>query len=156
MSVLKMKANTRVFVQDFNRPNLVFSVRQKPSDKAEAIDGLVSYLQSSHGPDDVGIIYCLSRDDCEALAEELTERGVSSDFYHAGMTTVQRVLVQNAWQRGHTRIVVATIAFGMGIDHPRVRFVVHWTLSKSMEGYYQEAGRAVSVIAESAYYCVGM
>ena len=151
VSVLKMR-RTRVFVQDFNRPNLIFTVRQKPfgaGSSDAAFTSLLDYIREEHGGDDTGIVYCLSRKDTEELADWLTDRGIASDCYHAGMTTLQRVLVQNAWQRGDTRVVVATIAFGMGIDHPRVRFVVHWSLSKSVEGYYQEAGEEVDRSASS-------
>lgn len=103
---------------------------------------LLRYLQEEHDKDASGIIYCLSRDDCETVAAWLSAQGVSADFYHAGMPPAQRVLVQNSWQRGDIRVVVATIAYGMGVDAPHVRFVVHFTLAKSIEGYYQEAGRA--------------
>ncbi|KAF5836756.1 P-loop containing nucleoside triphosphate hydrolase protein [Dunaliella salina] len=90
-----------------------------------------------------GIVYCLSRDECEQVSRGLAElAGIRSSHYHAGMTPKQRMKVQEDWQRGIIQVIVSTIAFGMGIDKPDVRFVVHYTLSKSMEGYFQEAGRA--------------
>ena len=96
---------------------------------------LLAYMQREQAPDASGIVYCLSRDDCEDLALWLRARGgVAADFYHAGMPSAQRAIVQNRWQRGLTRVVVATIAYGMGIDAPRVRFVVHFCVPKSVEG----------------------
>lgn len=83
-------------------------------------------------------IYLLSRDDCEDLAAWLCACGFPADCYHAGMAAGARVAVQNAWQRGTVRVVCATIAYGMGIDHPGVRFVVHATLPKSVEGYVRQ------------------
>jgi RecQ family ATP-dependent DNA helicase len=163
ISSLRM-CNPRVFTQDFNRPNLLYVVRPRAATKQGSILQLVHYLKEEQSKDHTGIIYCLSRDDCEDVAEFLNMyAGLSADYYHAGMTSTQRVLVQNAWQRGQTKIVVATIAYGMGIDKPDVRFVVrmsvsptrpghadlnvtimqvHMCLAKSVEGYYQESGRA--------------
>ena len=156
--VLGMR-NISNFEQAFNRTNLIYSVRRKRVVKAGAdasggsngsvVEGkealyaqVLEYITKEHGPDDVGIIYALSRDDCEDLAIWLKLMGVSADFYHAGMPSKQRIIVQNSWQSGKTRIIVATIAYGMGIDFAAVRFVVHFTIAKSVEGYFQESGRA--------------
>jgi RecQ family ATP-dependent DNA helicase len=150
--VLGMK-NVSNFEQSFNRTNLIYSVRKKRNVKSEresnGLQGkealyaqVLDYITKEHGPTDVGIIYSLSRDDCEDLAIWLKLMGISADYYHAGMPSKQRVIVQNAWQSGKTRIIVATIAYGMGIDMPSVRFVVHFTIAKSVEGYFQESGRA--------------
>jgi bloom syndrome protein len=130
------------FVADFGRPNLVFTVRAKAAGASGFLLQLVSYIAQEHGASDVGIVYVLSRDDAEGLAGGLSTAGLAAAAYHAGMTTVARCAVQSAWSRGDVRVIVATIAFGMGIDAPHVRFVVHATLSKTLEGYYQEAGRA--------------
>ena len=87
-------------------------------------------------------MYCLSRDDSEVVAALITQHtGVPAAHYHAGMTPRQRTQVQNDWREGRARVVVATIAFGMGIDKADVRYVIHYTLSKSIEGYYQVPGR---------------
>ena len=86
-----------------------------------------------------GIVYTLSRSDAERVSEKLRERGVRAAAYHAGCEAQQRRHVQASWQRGETQVVVATIAFGLGIDKPDTRFVLHHTCSKSLEGYYQES-----------------
>ena len=138
---LKLRAPLS-FVADFGRPNLVFSVRPKAAGTSGFVLQLVTYIAREHEARDVGIVYVLSRDDAEGLAGALSAAGLTAAAYHAGMTTVARCAVQSAWSRGDVRVIVATIAFGMGIDAPHVRFVVHATLSKTLEGYYQEAGRA--------------
>ncbi|VDP27656.1 unnamed protein product [Schistosoma margrebowiei] len=89
-----------------------------------------------------GIVYCRTRTDCEELAEKLTSLGLSSRAYHAGLSKSEREDVQTGWSSGLYPIVVATISFGMGVDKPNVRFVLHWTLPKSLAAYYQESGRA--------------
>jgi RecQ family ATP-dependent DNA helicase len=129
-------------ISDFNRPNLSYEVRDKPGDKVAALEALLSFVKDERSAGDVGIVYCLSRDETEEVAAFLKTGGVSADIYHAGMTTLQRQAVQRLWQSGKLRVVVATIAYGMGIDCPHVRFVAHFTMAKSVEGYYQESGRA--------------
>ncbi|KAJ4163414.1 hypothetical protein LMH87_005146 [Akanthomyces muscarius] len=114
--------NCKIFSQSFNRPNLYYEVRPKGSS--------------------TGIVYALSRKGTESVAERLREQGISAYHYHAGMTPPEKVNVQTRWQKGTIKVVVATIAFGMGIDKPDVRFVIHHGLPKSLEGYYQETGRA--------------
>ena len=142
ITCLRMR-NVARFVQDFNRPNLVYSVRPRGSGKGAAAVQLLRYIREEQGADACGIVYCLSRTDTEEVAEFLSRvGGIAADYYHAGMTPAQKILVQNAWQRGDTRVVVATVAYGMGIDKPDVRYVVHLCIAKSLEGYYQEAGRA--------------
>lgn len=89
-----------------------------------------------------GIIYCNSRSKVERIAESLRNKGVSAQAYHAGLETAQREQVQRAFQRDNVQVVVATIAFGMGINKSNVRFVVHFDLPRSIESYYQETGRA--------------
>lgn len=125
-----------VFVAGFDRPNIRYTVveKQKP------IEQLQDFI--SLRPEDSGIVYCLSRKRVEEVAAKLRERGVEAAAYHAGMDSKARNRVQDAFQQDDTRVVVATVAFGMGIDKPNVRFVVHFDMPKNVEGYYQETGRA--------------
>ncbi|GAB4821155.1 hypothetical protein N2152v2_008201 [Parachlorella kessleri] len=145
-STLRMKA-PRTFQVSFFRGNLDFSVVEKSfvaseeSGLPEYMEEMLTYIMEHR--EQTGIVYCLSRDESEDVARQIRERtGVPAAHYHAGMTPKQRMEVQNDWREGRTQVVVATIAFGMGIDKADVRYVIHFTLSKSMEGYYQEAGRA--------------
>ena len=124
------------FRGSFNRRNLFYDVRPK----RRAYDQLVVYLRERREAS--GIIYCFSRAGTEDLAERLREDGFNAAAYHAGLPGEERHRRQEAFTRDDVRIIVATIAFGMGIDKPDVRFVVHYDLPKSLEGYYQESGRA--------------
>lgn len=136
---LQMNKDTgKTFIQSFNRPNLKFEVRPKAKDCTGEICSLIMNQFRSQ----CGIIYCLSRNDCERLAERLREKGIYSSPYHAGLSDIQRRRVFQAWSDGTFQVVCATIAFGMGIDKSDVRFVIHYSMPKSVEGYYQEAGRA--------------
>jgi bloom syndrome protein len=130
-----------VFSQSFNRPNLTYEVRHKGARK-EVMDSIADTIKTLYKGKS-GIIYCLSRANCEAIAEKLQkEYGIKAKHYHAGMEAQDKIGVQNKWQAGEFSVIVATIAFGMGIDKPDVRFVIHHTIPKSLEGYYQETGRA--------------
>jgi ATP-dependent DNA helicase RecQ len=124
------------FRGSFNRPNLYYEVKPK----RDALRQLVGYLRERGQAS--GIVYCLSRAGTEALALSLNEAGFSAAAYHAGLEANERRQRQEAFIRDDVRIIVATIAFGMGIDKPDVRFVVHYDLPKNLEGYYQESGRA--------------
>ncbi len=128
--------DARFFVASFNRPNLSYRVipRMNPSKQ-------ISEILADH-PEETGIIYCLSRSSTESLAEELASHGVKAVAYHAGLTSEQRAKRQEQFARDEVRVVVATIAFGMGVDKPDVRFVIHHDLPKNIESYYQETGRA--------------
>lgn len=131
--------NCQVFTQSFNRPNLTYDVRRKPKDILQAIADIINKEYSRKS----GIIYCLGRKSCETVAEKLQKRfNIKAEHYHAGMEPEDRRRIQDAWQSGQCNVIVATIAFGMGIDKPDVRFVIHYTIPKSLEGYYQETGRA--------------
>lgn len=128
------------FNQSFNRPNLMWEVRPK-SKGAQVITEIADLIKDHHARES-GIIYCLARKTCENVAKQLKDKGVKCTHYHAGMDADARSRVQKDWQRGKHDVIVATIAFGMGIDKPDVRFVIHHSLPKSLEGYYQETGRA--------------
>jgi ATP-dependent DNA helicase RecQ len=127
----------RQFVSSFDRPNIKYRVTQK----ANARQQLEAFLDSEHA-NDAGIIYCLSRKKVEETAEWLKSRGWDALPYHAGLDASVRNQNQRRFLREEGVIMVATVAFGMGIDKPNVRFVAHLDLPKSMEGYYQETGRA--------------
>src|SRR5699024_9399099 len=99
-------------------------------------------LMQTEFKNQTGIIYCLSRNDCDDLADRLSRNGFKSVSYHAGLSDPARRKVQNDWIDGRFNVVVATIAFGMGIGECDVRFVIHYSTPKSVEGYYQEVGRA--------------
>ncbi len=129
--------NAQQFVSSFDRPNIKYRITLK----ANARQQLEAFLKAEH-PDDAGIVYCLSRKKVEETAEWLKARGWDALPYHAGLDADTRNLNQRRFLREEGVIMVATVAFGMGIDKPNVRFVAHLDLPKSMEGYYQETGRA--------------
>jgi ATP-dependent DNA helicase RecQ len=124
------------YLASFNRPNLTYRVVPKAEPYQQAYD----FIQSR--PADSGIIYCHSRKNAEAVASRLNADGIPARAYHAGMETSERSKNQDAFIRDEVRVVCATIAFGMGINKPNVRFVIHYDLPKNVEGYYQETGRA--------------
>ncbi|XP_072962259.1 ATP-dependent DNA helicase Q-like 4A isoform X2 [Typha angustifolia] len=131
-------ANCIIFRQSFNRPNLWYCVMPKTKKCMEDID---KFIKENHF-DECGIIYCLSRMDCEKVAEKLQEYGHKASFYHGSMDPSQRAYIQKQWSKDEINIICATVAFGMGINKPDVRFVIHHSLPKSIEGYHQECGRA--------------
>ncbi|MDQ0382139.1 DNA helicase RecQ [Amycolatopsis thermophila] len=127
----------RQFVASFDRPNIQYRIAPKAEPKKQLLD----LIRTEH-PGDAGIVYCLSRNSVEKTAEFLVQNGISAVPYHAGLDSRTRARNQARFLREDGLIVVATIAFGMGIDKPDVRFVAHLDLPKSVEGYYQETGRA--------------
>jgi len=129
--------DARVFINSFDRPNIHYAISEGNNPKQR----LWKFLQDNH-PDDAGIVYCLSRKKVEATAEWLAEQGRLALPYHAGLPQETRQQNQQRFLREEGVIIVATIAFGMGIDKPDVRFVAHLSLPKSIEAYYQETGRA--------------
>jgi ATP-dependent DNA helicase RecQ len=128
--------NYELFVSSFNRPNIFYKVEPKRNSYAR----LLEYLKQRG--DESGIIYCLSRQSVDNLAEDLRDEGFQALPYHAGLTKEERDLHQESFLKDEAKIIVATIAFGMGIDKSNVRFVVHLDLPKNVESYYQETGRA--------------
>ncbi|MBR3303075.1 MAG: DNA helicase RecQ [Bacteroidales bacterium] len=129
-------ANAKVFKSSFNRPNLYYEVRPKVNTEKEIIKFILS------NPGKSGIIYCLSRKKVEDLAQLLNVNGIKALPYHAGLDAATRATNQDLFLMEEVDVIVATIAFGMGIDKPDVRFVIHYNIPKSLEGYYQETGRA--------------
>ncbi len=127
-----------VFKSSFNRPNLYYEVRSKGK-KGEAIKEIVSYIKAR--PNKTGIIYCLSRKRVDEIAGILKANGIKALPYHAGLDAKVRADHQDKFLMEDADVIVATIAFGMGIDKPDVRFVIHYDIPKSIEGYYQETGR---------------
>jgi ATP-dependent DNA helicase RecQ len=125
-----------VYVASFNRPNLTYRVLAR----AKPYEQLLEFIRSRG--DESGIIYCQSRKSAEAVAAKLSADGIPARSYHAGMERQERSAAQEAFIRDETRVVCATVAFGMGINKPNVRFVVHYDLPKNIESYYQETGRA--------------
>jgi ATP-dependent DNA helicase RecQ len=126
----------RCYVASFNRPNLNYRVVPKSA----AYEQLLAFIRSR--ADESGIVYCASRKGADSLAVRLCENGINARPYHAGLTTRERTQNQELFLRDDARVITATIAFGMGINKPNVRFVVHYDLPKNLESYYQETGRA--------------
>lgn len=125
-----------IYLGSFDRPNIRYTVQEK----FKPLEQLIKFISKQQGKS--GIVYCNSRKKVEEITEKLSARKISVMGYHAGMSFEQRERVQNAFQRDDIQIVVATIAFGMGINKSNVRFVVHFDLPRSIESYYQETGRA--------------
>ena len=128
--------DAKLFKSSFNRPNLYYEVREKTDPKRDLIKFIRSHPRQS------GIVYCLSRKKVEEIAQLLCLNGIRALPYHAGMDAKTRSENQDAFLMEEVEVIVATIAFGMGIDKPDVRFVIHYDIPKSLEGYYQETGRA--------------
>ncbi len=135
LAQLKMD-RPRIFLSSFDRPNIKYTVRPKK----DWFEQLLSFLEDKEN--EHGIIYCLSRKSTEELAENLRENGIQALAYHAGLPSEQRAEHQDKFLKDEVQVIVATIAFGMGIDKSNVRFVIHVDLPKNIEGYYQETGRA--------------
>ena len=128
--------DSNVFKASFNRPNLYYEVKPKVKPEAQ----IIKFIRQNEGKS--GIIYCLSRKKVEEIAETLLVNGIKALAYHAGMDAATRSGNQDKFLMEEVDVIVATIAFGMGIDKPDVRFVIHYDIPKSLEGYYQETGRA--------------
>lgn len=132
LHVLKM-TNCPSFEQSFNRPNLRYEIRKKDR---QIIESMVDFIKKKH-PRQSGIVYCISKKGCEEMAAKLCKEGLRVAFYHAGLHKDDRAQIQDDWASNRVQIIIATVAFGMGIDKPDVRFVIHNNLPQSLEGYYQ-------------------
>jgi ATP-dependent DNA helicase RecQ len=129
----------QIFISSFNRPNLDYEIRPKVK-KDMTVKGIVRFISDNRGKS--GIIYTLNRKTTEELAELLTVNGIKAGAYHAGLDSKLRAERQDQFLNEDMQVIVATIAFGMGIDKPDIRFVIHYNIPKSLENYYQETGRA--------------
>ncbi|KAK6590304.1 DEAD DEAH box helicase [Cryptosporidium xiaoi] len=142
---LKMKSPV-LFKLSFDRPNIRYEVRRKTSSKnivgSNIINEISDLLKSDKFSRSTCIIYCLSRNECEQVSKELNKRGISSTYYHGSMKEEKRNAAQKKWMNDEKQVMVATIAFGMGINKKDVRLVIHLSMPKSLENYYQESGRA--------------
>ncbi|KAH8741199.1 hypothetical protein FG386_000106 [Cryptosporidium ryanae] len=142
---LKMKSPV-LFKLSFDRPNIRYEVRRKSSSKniagSNMIKEISDLLKSDKFSGSTCIIYCLSRNECEQVSKELNKLGISSTYYHGSMKEEKRNTAQRKWMNDEKQVMVATIAFGMGINKKDVRLVIHLSMPKSLENYYQESGRA--------------
>ncbi|XP_030750667.1 Bloom syndrome protein homolog isoform X1 [Sitophilus oryzae] len=137
INILRL-CNVKKFIMSFNRPNIKYQVIHKKAKANKEIAELIKTKFSKQS----GIVYCLARKHCDQLAEEFNKLGIKSKPYHAGMGDAVREAIQREWMQDRFYVIVATIAFGMGIDKPDVRFVIHNSIPKSVEAFYQESGRA--------------
>ncbi len=131
--------NPNIFISSFNRPNLYYEIQPKVK-KDQTVKALVRFITNMSGKS--GIIYTLNRKTTEELAEILVANNIKAVAYHAGLDSKLRAERQDLFLNEDTQVIVATIAFGMGIDKPDIRFVIHFNIPKSIENYYQETGRA--------------
>lgn len=138
---LKIRDSALEYRASADRPNLRFAVLDVSTKSDDQILDLVKRFVQDR-KDQCGIIYCMTKSDAEEAADFLCAQSIRAEFYHAGLTSLQRRTVQTGWAKGRISVVCATIAYGMGIDKKDVRYVLHTSLAKSLEGYYQEAGRA--------------
>jgi ATP-dependent DNA helicase Q1 len=136
--IFQLSRNHAFFRSTADRPNLTYQVRPKDSN---VIQDMTDFIKEKH-PRSAGIVYTYSKKDADTVARELGLQGIVASAYHSDVTPVRKKAIHQSWMKNRTQVVVATIAFGLGINKPDVRFVFHHTLSKTLESYYQESGRA--------------
>lgn len=136
--IFQLSSDHTFFRSTADRPNLTYQVRPKDSN---VIQDMTEFIKEKH-PRSAGIVYTYSKKDADTVANELCQQGIVASSYHSDVTPVRKKAIHQSWMRNRTQVVVATIAFGLGINKPDVRFVFHHTLSKTLESYYQESGRA--------------
>lgn len=130
----------KIFISSFNRENIHYEVRYKDAINDVTKD-IIGTINAYKGKDKCGIVYCHKRNDCDSLSAIFNENGIISSPYHAGLKDSDRKMILEKWISGEIQVTVATIAFGMGIDNPNVRFVIHNSIPQTLEDYYQESGR---------------
>jgi hypothetical protein len=130
--ILKIQG-CEVFRNSVDRPNLYYEVKQKPNGDAALAEDIATWIQSNFSAGEAGLVYCLTKKDCEALTTELMQRGIAAACYHADIEAQDRLEVHDSWTRGVLQVICCTVAFGMGVNHTAVRFVIHHTMSKSVE-----------------------
>ncbi|RKP01486.1 hypothetical protein CXG81DRAFT_1869, partial [Caulochytrium protostelioides] len=138
---INLYSGTLLFTYPLRRNNLRYEVVARPEKEADALAHMIAWIKDRHA-NEQGIVYCMSRKDTETVERALREQGLRAAAYHAYREEDDKEQIHRAWRDNAIQIVVATIAFGMGIDAPHVRFVVHHTMAKTIEAYYQESGRA--------------
>ena len=141
-NILKISRNYQFFRSSANRPNLKYCVKVKPEKADDLIEAMADFIREHH-PRNAGIIYCFSKKEANTVSEKLSNSfGITAKAYHSDVSDTAKERVHRTWMANKTQVVVATIAFGLGINKPDVRFVLHHSLSKTLEAYYQESGRA--------------
>jgi len=138
---LNLKPDHKLFKTSYLKPNLCFRVFTKTPDSIDQVARLIQTRNQKYGIQS-GIVYCLSRQDCQETCRELQKQGIRADYYHAGILPLEKTRILTEWLNSTIQVVVATVAFGLGIDKAEVRFIIHRDMPVSLEGYYQEAGRA--------------
>ena len=139
--ILGLRPNHLFLRSSANRSNLRYSVRCKPDQKDKVIEQMADFIKDKH-PNDAGIIYTFSRKEADYVAKQLGSYKITAAPYHSSVSAATKSKIHTSWMRNKTQVVVATIAFGLGINKPDVRFVLHHSISKTLEAYYQESGRA--------------
>lgn len=149
--ILRIGTNYRFFRSTANRPNLHYSVRPKKDGK-DVVTDMAAFIKENHA-NDAGIVYTFSRKDADTLADNLCECGIVARSYHSDVTPSNKEYIHRSWMRNETQVVVATIAFGLGINKADVRFVLHHSISKTLDAYYQESGRA-GRDGKASWHCI--
>jgi len=139
--ILRLGRNYRFFRSTANRPNLTYSIKYKKDSKEAVVKDMVEFIKKHH-VNHAGIIYTFSKKEADAVADSLCSHGIIARAYHSDVHDSRKNMIHQSWMNNETQVVVATIAFGLGINKPDVRFVLHHSISKSLEAYYQESGRA--------------